>query len=1159
MSNDPRLSKSNTFFIVSTVTLLYFLSAKLGLSLAIGNTNVSPVWPAAGIAMAAMLLFGFRVLPGVALGAFFSSFFSDLSAITSLGISIGVAAEISIGYALVQRFATGRDFLNRVENVLKFVIFAGVISTIAGAFIGTLTLIFTGSTENIPSLSLWSTWWLGDLMGILIVTPLILAWINKTDARPSRSDLIEGTLLVLSAVVVSYLVFSGGFSVGIALVYLTIPLAVCAAFRFGNRGATLMILIIASIAIWRTHNGNGPFLKENANESLLLLQVFLGSIQLTALVLGAALIERKSVELALRQAESKSRALVERVPAIVYQVQFGASVTWRYVSPRIKSILGFTPEEWTSDPQLWFKQVHPEDREEVLAKGMSSSLSGKPFVCEYRMHARDGRLIWFRDEGNVIRDPERKSAIIQGVMLDITERKRAEILQNVLYRLAENTNPSQTMEQYFTSVHESLSELIYARNFYIALYDSSTNTFTFPYSVSERSFSMDSQNAMEGLPGYVLKHGPLLADPEKLKELIRTKEIQDDGVPFVSWLGVPLKSNDRLLGVLSTQSFSEDQKYVYADLNSFLLLSAEVATTLEQKRAESALYDKTTQLESINRAMTVFLETNNWKEASHLMLRSALRVTDSEYGFIGVVSEGPVLRILAHEGLIWDQEVNRPFYEKALQTYQEKGYLEFTNLRNLFGSVITQSSPVISNDPDHDQRAAKSLPPGHPALRSFLGVPFHHASQVIGMIGVANRPGGYTRTDLDKVDFLSQTAAVLYHSYLQSQKQKSLQEDLRQSQKMEAVGRLAGGVAHDFNNLLMAITGYCELLLLKLRDHPLTTEVKEIMKSAEQGAVLTRQLLAFGRRQVLMPKVLNLNSLLHGMQDLLGRLIGEDIELTVACQPNLGLVKTDPGQMEQVILNLSLNARDAMPHGGKLMLETFNLNVTSVPGSQQPFGIPPGSYVVLRVSDTGNGMDETTLNRIFEPFFTTKKSGGSGLGLATVYGIVKQSNGHVNVQSELGVGTTFEIYLLKAAEEHSDISLLAPAPGPDDPRTILLVDDNEAVRQATAALLQARGFEVLQASNGLQAVDVSDRYDGPIHLLITDVVMPKMSGSSLAEEILRKRPKTKVLFMSGYSEEIVLGQNQKTAPAAATFLQKPFSMGTFIGRINELLDSRPSL
>jgi PAS domain S-box-containing protein len=493
-------------------------------------------------------------------------------------------------------------------------------------------------------------------------------------------------------------------------------------------------------------------------------------VQVILLLVAAVFMQRRSSESALRRAESKARSLVERVPAIVYQVQFGSTVSWRYVSPRIKSILGFTPEEWMADSQLWFKQIHPEDREEVLAKGLTSSLSGKPFVCEYRMYARDGRLIWFRDEGNVVRDRERKSAMIQGVMMDITEKKRAEILQGVIYRLAEKTSSFQTINEYFNSVHQSLSEFMHATNFYVGLYDPSSQRFTFPYVVNERSFSMDPDNALKGLPGYVIVNGPLLADSEKLAELTRSGQVEDDGVPFVSWLGVPLKSKEKILGVLSVQSFSADQKFVCEDLNAMLLLAAEVAAVLEQKQSEKALRDKSAQLEGINEVMTVFLKTSDWKASCQLILNHALSETDSEYGFIGVVAEEQVLRIFAHAGLVWDQQANREFYEGALRNYEEKGYFEFRNLKNLFGSVITQDSAVISNHPKEDQRSGHCLPLGHPPLNCFLGVPLHHADQVIGLIGVANRPGGYSNADLNKLNSLSQTTAVLYHSHLQTQK-----------------------------------------------------------------------------------------------------------------------------------------------------------------------------------------------------------------------------------------------------------------------------------------------------------------------------------------------------------------------------------------------------
>ncbi|MCI0604132.1 MASE1 domain-containing protein [bacterium] len=1139
-------------FRILVVAILYFVFARIGLSLSIAATNVSPVWPAAGIALASMLLFGFRIWPAIMLGAFIANYLVGSSLIDSFLISTGNTLEACLGFYLLNRYANGPNFLQRVEDVLKFVLLAGFVSTVASASIGTASLFLTESNDRIPLTYLWSTWWLGDMMGNLLIVPAVMAWRKRETHETKASEIADAIVVFASIVAVTVLVFNGNFEVGIPLVYLTVPLFICAAaFRFGQKGATLAILIVSTIAILGTTQGEGPFDRPNLNESLLLLQVFIGSIQLTALILGASLIERKSGEAVLRESEAKSRSLVERVPAIVYQVEFGETLSWRYVSPRIKSILGFTAEEWTSDSQLWSRHVHPDDREEVLSKGMRSSLSGKPFVCEYRMFGRDGNIVWFRDEGNVIRDKGRKTVFIQGIMLDITERKRAELLQAILHRLAEKTSVTQNMEQFYAVVHENISELIDARNFYIALYDPSTQTFSFPYISSEKTDTLDLRRAANALNFYVLSNGALLADAEKIRELVKSGVIPEEETSYLSWLGVPLKSGENTLGVIAVQSYLEEKKFLPADLNALVLVSDEVATTLEQKRAEKALQVKSAQLQSINQAMTMFLETNSWKSASHLILQSALRETGSEYGFIGIVTDESTLRVLAHEGIVWDADVNREFYEEAQRTYAEKGYLEFPNLKNLFGSVITQASPVISNDPLRDPRSAGSLPKGHPPLNCFLGVPFHYANQVIGMIGVANRPNGYTSTDLEKLDYLSQTTCVLYQSYLQAQKQEALQEELRQSHKMEAIGRLAGGVAHDFNNLLMAITGYCELVLMRLSTNPLNREMNEILKAAEQGAALTRQLLAFGRKQILMPRVIHLDKVVRNMEDLLRRLLGEDIELMIVSQNNLGNVKADPGQIEQVIMNLAVNARDAMPDGGKLFLQTFNVTVR-IDDTRKPVGVSAGTYVLLRVQDTGQGMDEDTLKRVFEPFFTTKQTGkGTGLGLATVYGIVKQSSGYVNVESKRGSGTTFDIYLPQV-DEPLEMPAITAGSRPDSSellRMILLVDDNEAVRRATSALLQARGFAVLEASNGQEAVIIAEQHPGAIDLLITDVVMPRMGGANLAEAILEKRPNTKILFMSGYSEESVLGRNP-----SATFLQKPFSLGTFLERISELLD-----
>lgn len=383
---------------------------------------------------------------------------------------------------------------------------------------------------------------------------------------------------------------------------------------------------------------------------------------------------------------------------------------------------------------------------------------------------------------------------------------------------------------------------------------------------------------------------------------------------------------------------------------------------------------------------------------------------------------------------------------------------------------------------------------------------------------------------------------------------KNLEAQLRQAQKMEAVGQLAGGVAHDFNNLLTAITGYSDLAIRKLQPQdPLRNNLEEIKKAGMRAAGLTRQLLAFSRKQVLQPKVLNLNSIVTDLEKMLQRLIGEDVELRIALEGELGNAKADPGQIEQVIMNLVINARDAMPRGGKLTIETQNIDLGDE-YAKQHVGVEAGPYVLLAVSDTGIGMDKETEKRIFEPFFTTKEVGrGTGLGLSTVYGIVKQSNGLLWVYSELGRGTTFKFYLPRigdAAQEYkrADVS----EEKLEGSETILLVEDDDTLRKLAAEVLAVYGYRVLEASNGGSALLICERHPEPIHLLITDVVMPEMGGVETAERLGRIRPDMKVLFMSGYTNNTIV--HQGVMEADVNFIQKPFSPADLARKIRSVLD-----
>jgi two-component system, cell cycle sensor histidine kinase and response regulator CckA len=385
-----------------------------------------------------------------------------------------------------------------------------------------------------------------------------------------------------------------------------------------------------------------------------------------------------------------------------------------------------------------------------------------------------------------------------------------------------------------------------------------------------------------------------------------------------------------------------------------------------------------------------------------------------------------------------------------------------------------------------------------------------------------------------------------------------LSEQFHASQRMEAIGRLAGGIAHDFNNLLTVILNCTAMAIDGLRaGDPMREDLEDVQKAGERAAALTRQLLAFSRKQVLEPRTIDLNQIVASIERMLRRLVGEDIELEQVLASDLGMVRADPGQIEQVIMNLVVNARDAMPSGGKLTIETSNVEVDESHAATD-LALPPGRYAMLAVSDTGCGMDAATRQRLFEPFFTTKAKGeGTGLGLSTVYGIVRQSGGNIFAYSELGIGTTFKIYLPRLVGEAAGRPVDVPSPRPAVGReTILLVEDEDAVRKVAVRMLQTAGYRVLAAANGGEALLTCEEHEGEIDLLVTDVVMPQMSGRRLAERLRRLQPNLRTLFMSGYTDDAIVRHG--VLPPGTKFIGKPFNEAEFARKVRDTLDTEPS-
>ena len=504
----------------------------------------------------------------------------------------------------------------------------------------------------------------------------------------------------------------------------------------------------------------------------------------------------------------------------------------------------------------------------------------------------------------------------------------------------------------------------------------------------------------------------------------------------------------------------------------------------------------------------------------------------------------------AEEALRQSEERYRSVVEGSLQgvLIHQDGRVQFANAA--LARIFRYDSPEELLGRDPDVLTAPESRPGLCARRvvcqSGGDQPLFHEWQGL-------------RRDGTKVWIQSTVTMISWNgrpAFLSSRvevtEKKRLEEQLQQAQKMEAIGRLAGGVAHDFNNLLTAILGYSDLLMSQLpRDGTLRQGVQQIRRAGEQAALLTRQLLAYSRKQILSPRVLDLNAVIETVSPMLRRLIGEDVELATAPGPALWATKADPGQLEQVLVNLAANARDAMPRGGRLTLRTRNAG----PGEAVPArpGSPPGRYVVLEVLDDGVGMDAETRSRVFEPFFTTKGDRGTGLGMATVYGIVKQSGGHIEVESEPGKGTAFTLYL-PAAEERfvPGRSHQGLPPLPSGTETVLVVEDDAVLRGLACRILSNCGYRVLEAADGADAVRVAGGHGGRLDLVVTDVVMPGMGGREAADRVVGLHPEAKVLFVSGYTDDAVVrhGVLEDQMP----FLQKPFRPAALAGKVRELLD-----
>ena len=681
---------------------------------------------------------------------------------------------------------------------------------------------------------------------------------------------------------------------------------------------------------------------------------------------------------------------------------------------------------------------------------------------------------------------------ILATAIDISKRKRAEQLQSALYSISEQASSADDLDKLYASIHEIVGTLMYAENFYIAFYDEHSQNIHFPYVVDSEGSIPTSRKAGKGLTEYVLRTGePLLVSPEALEDLLGRGEIWQSGAKAIDWLGVPLKKGDKTFGVLAVQTYKEKIRFTEENKEVLTFVSQQVASAVEHKRNEAALRRSEARYRSLIEGATYGI----------------YRADDN-----GFVSANPAL-------------VHMLGYENEAEVL-----------------ALEMTTDVYC----------------HPSERARILDQFGLPGEGYGFEVTWKRKDGSTiLVRLSGRVLCDESGKMFCEGIVENiAERRALEEQLRQSQKMEAVGKLAGGIAHDFNNLLTVIKGYSELVLEKTNDNvEVSSEVLEIKRAAERAASLTGQLLAFSRQQVIAPRTLHLNKLIANLDQLLRPLLGEDVRLELKLSPKLGCIQADPCQIEQIIMNLAVNARDAMPYGGSLTILTESVVVTMA-RSQEHLSIEPGRYMMFAVSDTGVGMDERTRARVFEPFFTTKELGkGTGLGLSIVYGIVKQHGGHITVKSDLGAGTTFRVYL-PASEASAEIAGPEKLPAVEKGNeSILVVEDEDGVRSLVRQILTKKGYQVSVAGTVREALVIVENNPG-IDLLLTDVVLPDASGRELVRQLALSCPTLKTLFMSGYTDDAMLRHGVSEAHTA--FLQKPFTVDSLAQKVREVLDTVPS-